>query len=414
MRRAAVALLVIAIAMPAAAEKWYEAYNKGVNAVRAKNYAAGADLLESAIAQAPMENNAARVDNNIFTYVPHFWLGIAKFNLGEIDNAVREWHTSEEQGAIQNTIYYSQLREWFAQAKEAKQRNAENAAASSKKDANAAVGRAVSAQMDAVSAGGDRSDSYRAAQRKLQEAVETFNKAGVDIHAYKHANDLALQARDLFASAADAARKQRAARPVPQPQQPKPQPAVVVPKPQPQPPTPKVEEKPAPVVSETLVAARIAVQEYRRRLVDLHLQTLDAERLDGELAGNPDAKVIARVTAQVAERQRELDKRAEQTAAKTAVADVRPELVSAYRAFAAGDFTTSESMLTRILDAHANAEAYLLRGCARYTRAMLSRRPDALLASAKNDFRAALKLNGALRLDASFSPKLVKFFDSCR
>jgi hypothetical protein len=46
---------------------------------------------------------------------------------------------------------------------------------------------------------------------------------------------------------------------------------------------------------------------------------------------------------------------------------------------------------------------------------MLSRKPDALLASAAADFRAALKLERRLRLDKSaFSPKLVAYFEALR
>ena len=75
---------------------------------------------------------AARARNEIITYTPHFWLGIAKFNLGDLDGALREWKTSEEQGVVQNTPYYAQLREWVARSNTEKQRLSENAAADSK------------------------------------------------------------------------------------------------------------------------------------------------------------------------------------------------------------------------------------------------------------------------------------------
>ena len=105
---------------------------------------------------------------------------------------------------------------------------------------------------------------------------------------------------------------------------------------------------------------------------------------------------------------------------RSAAADglrTRPTLAleSAYRAFAAGDVRKSDELLSDILAANASAEAYLLRGCARYTQAMLSRKPEALLSAAAEDFRAALRLNRALRLDRSaFSPKLVAYFDQVR
>lgn len=418
MKRALTLLLLVALPALAAPEKWYEAYDRGVSAVRSKNYEAAAEALGRAVAEMPAESGAVRARNEIITYTPHFWLGIAKFNLGDLDGALREWKTSEEQGVVQNTPYYAQLRDWVARANAEKVRRSEIAASPSKREANAAVGRAVSAQMDAVAAGADRSDGYRAAQRKLREALDTNAKAGTDIRAYKRAADLAAQARELFVIAADEAKKQKAARPpavarqMPPPQpQPKPievtvpfepQPAKVVQQPAPVPlpaPPPVPAPQPAPVVeSEALVSARIAVQDYRRHLIEAHLPVSEAQKLDRELAGKPDEKMIARVAQQVAVKEKELEARA--------------HLEAAYRAFAAGNFTAAEQSLSRILDSAPIAEAYLLRGCARYTRAVLTR---GSLDAASADFRAALKLNRALRLDgAAFSPKLVAYFDEVR
>ena len=383
---------MIALVIFAAVMKWYESYDVGVNAVRAKNYQAGAEALSRAIAEMPLETGAARAGNQIITYTPHFWLGIAKFNLGDVDGALREWRVSEEQGVVQNTPYYAQLREWVARANAEKQRRAENAAAEFKRDANVAAGKALSAQMDAVAAGADRGDAYRAAQRKLQEALEINARAGTDIRAYKRAAELANQAREAFAGAAEEAKRQKAARPPavaakpqPQPQsqprtveiavpfEPPPQPAHVVkvpslvPAPPPQP----------PVESEASVTARIAAQNERRRAIEAKAKPPGA-------APAPAPKPV----------------------------DVTVPLESAYRAFAAGDLAKSDALLSQVLASNASAEAYLLRGCARYTRAMLSR---GKLDAAAADFRAALKLNRALRLDrAAFSPKLVAYFDSLR
>jgi hypothetical protein len=366
----------------AAALKWFESYSFGVNAVRAKNYDVAAEALAKSIAEMPAENGSLRAGNQIITYVPHFWLGIAKFNQGDVEAALREWRISEEQGVVQNTQYYAQLRDWVARANVEKQRRAENAASGSKREANAAVAKALSAQMEAVAAGADRSDAYRAAHRKLQEAHDTNAKGGTDIRTFKRAADLAGQAREMFSAAAEEAKKQKAARaaaPPPQRPQPKvievtvpvaearieptppPAPAPVVPVPQPAAP------EPAPVVeSEASVAARIAAQTEKRKQVEVKT--------------------------------------------KVAVVDVRPQLEAAYRAFAAGQLAASEQQLTRLIAISASAEAYLLRGCARYTQAILTR---GSLDGAAADFRAALKMNNALRLDRSaFSPKLVAYFDS--
>jgi hypothetical protein len=444
MKRAVLALL-LAAALPASAatEKWVEAYNRGVSQVRASSFQAGAQSLQHAIEEIPQENAAARVRDQIFTYTPHFWLGIARLNLGDPDGALREWKTSEEQGAIQNTPYYAQLRDLIGRANSEKQRRAEGAANPSKQEANGAIGRALSAQMDAVTAGGDRSETYHAAQRKLAEAKDSSSKAGVDVRAYKRATDLAEEARGLFATAADDAKKQRASRPVktnPLPQR-KPAPGeVVIPfddlpqpkqtiQPQPQPPAPvtqtvpppqpKVEvKKPEPqpeAESEALVAARVAVQQYRRRLVTLNLSTSEAQRLERELKPTSNAKAIQRIVDEVAAKEHELDARKPAEAVAAAPDPMRGQLESAYRAFAAGDLTSSDRALTQLLASKESAEAYLLRGCARYTEAMLSRNRDPLLASATSDIQTALRLNPSLHLDrAAWSPKLVAFFEQVR
>ncbi len=240
MKRALIALVFMA--MPAmAAEKWWDFYNRGVNAVRTKNYDVAVTALQRSLAEMPGESGSARARNESIVYVPHFWLGIAKFNLGDIDGALREWKTSEEQGAVQSTQYYSQLRDWVSRAQQQKQRTLDSSAADSKRDANGAVGRAVSAQMDAVAAGANRSDRYRAAQRKLQEAVEAVNSAGTDARSYRRASEIAQQAHDLFATAAEEAKQQKAARPA------KP---IVIP-----PPAPPPQPQPLPVQQPAVVAS---------------------------------------------------------------------------------------------------------------------------------------------------------------
>jgi hypothetical protein len=442
----------------AATEKWLENYNRGISQVRAGNFQAGAQSLQHAIDEKPEENAAVRVRDEISTYTPHFWLGIARLNLGDPDAALHEWKTCEEQGAIKNTPYYAQLRDLIGRANSEKQRRAEGAATPSKQEANGAIGRALSAQMDAVTAGGDRSDTYHAAQRKLGEAKDTNAKAGVEVRAYKHAAELADEARTLFASAADDARKQRASRPkqaptpkkpaggevvvpfvddAPQPKQavqPQPKPPAPVPNPPPatQPvvtPQPKVESKkvevpepqPKPEAeSEALVAARVAVQQYRRRLTEMNLPVSEAQRFERELKPEASAKTIRRIVDQVAAKERDLDAR------KAAEAEAKPpvkrapdatndQLQSAYRAFAAGDLASSDRVLTQLLAGKQSAEGYLLRGCARYTQAMLSRDGGPLLAKATADMQSALRLNHALRLDrAAWSPKLVEFFQQIK
>jgi hypothetical protein len=447
MRRVAAVAIAIVVALPvAAAEKWWEAYDRGVKAVNAKQYQAGSDELQAAIAEVPNENTAIRARNQIITYVPHFFLGIARFNLGDVDGAMREWKTSEDQAAIQNTDYYAALKEWVARGKTEKQRLAQNGAAESKKAADAALSRALSGQMEAVSAGGDQGDAYRTAQRRLQEALDQFNKAGTDVRAYNRAAELATQSRELFATAAEDAKRVKASRPVAQPAVKAAAPAVVPPPvpvpvsiPQPAVIEPvKVEEKPAvvapqpPAESEARIAARVALQKFRQRLMmisadpqyagakaDLAKEAKLAEAMEARLATVVDDAALKQMSSEIAARERDVAAILDRAAAKAALINeaesTRTQLESAYRAFASGNFAVSEDLLTKILTRTPSSEAYLLRGCTRYTRAMLSAKPADLLVGARLDFREALKINAALTLtDRSFSPKLVKFFEDVR
>ncbi len=382
MRRALLLVLFVAFPLSAAPEKWVEAYNRGVKAVNTKNYTDAAANLQKAIADMPNENASARSRKEIFVYVPHFWLGIAKFNLGDVDGALREWKTSEDQGAIEKTDYYSKLRDWVARAHAEKVRGAQNAAAGSKNAADAALSRALTGQMQALSSGGDRTDTYRAANRKLQEALSLFNAAGTDIKTYERAASIATDARDLFARAAEEGKKMKAARPVVVQKQPAPA---------------SGGQAPPPVQTTTTAGAAVAPQEP---VLPVQTTTTIAQTVL-----EPRQEPVLVATATTAPSPVQSQKRP----------PTRAQLESAYRAFATGDLASSERALTSILDGSESGEAYLLRGCARYTRAMLSRAPDSLIAAAKSDFKAALKINRALRLDKNaFSPKLIAFFEEVR
>jgi tetratricopeptide (TPR) repeat protein len=444
LRLAWLLVLLLPALQSLADDRWVDEYNLGVAAVRAKNWEAGAEALQHAIAQNPSEGNAVRVRREIIVYVPHFWLGIAKLNLGDADGALREWRISEEQGVVQNTIYYPQMREWVARAQSQKQRNSENAASESRKAASAALDRALSMQMDAMSKGGDRTDSYRAAKQKLQEGADTFKKAGTDVRVYQHVTEVASQAGELFAAAAEEGKRQRARPPkvaekpkparqepivdsvavvIERPKSAMPTPAPLVPAPiTPAPGLTKIESPP--VESAALANARIAVQHYRRRLIDAKRPTTEAARLDKEL-DKASAATIQQVLDEVARRERELTPKPVELIATPPVAIPAPPpatvnpprlpLESAYRTFAHGNLDATEQLLTSMLASKESADALMLRGCVRYTKAMLSHTPDAQLAAATADFRSALKLDSAIRLDRNaFSPKLVAFFDQVK
>jgi len=465
-RAAAAATILFFLALPLAAapEKWVADYTQGLQAVNAGNHASAVKSLERAIALKPGEATNVKVSYGVGrseiipVYLPHFFLGIAKLNVGDPDGALRELKISEEQGVIQSTEFYAKLKLWRSQAEAKKLREAEGAASESRGAADAAVSAAMRAQLQAISARGDSLDSFRAGKQKLDEARRIKESAGTDIAAYKRAADVAAEARRLFTAAKEEASRP-APVPVPQPPPPQPQPQPLPPPPTPVPipvtpapapapvpvpvlapptpvplpptPTPQVDVQP---ISEALANARLALQSYRRRLTtavnerrgDADLQRSlrgaveEAKRLDGELKPTANAALIQRVSGTVALRERELTDLLKlplqlppPTPPTPVAGNDRTKLESAYRAFAGGDFAASEQMLNELISANPTPEAYVLRGCTRYTRAMLSR--NANLSAASDDFRAALRLNASLRLDkAAFSPKLIDYFESVR
>lgn len=99
------------------------------------------------------------------------------------------------------------------------------------------------------------------------------------------------------------------------------------------------------------------------------------------------------------------------TVARRVAADIEV----AYRAFAAGELDSAERMFSELIEQQPSPAAYLLRGCTRYTRAMLSRDPGSLSEGARSDVRRAYALNPSLSLDPRlFSPRLIAFLDEVR
>jgi len=429
MKRAIVVIALLAAVSAQArtnVEHWFDAYKRGINAITTKNYQAGIEAMQKALGEMPNENVAARMRDETIVYVPHYWIGFAKLNLGDVDGALRELRTSEEQGAIQNSDYYARLREAMARANAEKGRAAQSGVADVKKTADAAVSRAMSTQMDALGAGADRSDAYRIGQRKLDEAREQLKSSGTDANAYRRATETANQARDLFASAAEEAKRLKASRaaipviakqppPKPVPQAPVAPVDVaniqVVQKKTTQPPVtqtvapPQPQTPPPPVESEALVSARISLQQFRAHNKSRSLGN-QASKLDAQLREHPDEATIKIVNDF-------LVANAKSSTSEPPPPAQKADLLPAYRAFARGEIDKSVSLLTSMIEERPSAEAFLLRGCARYTAAMLTVKPD--LASATNDFKLALKLNRALRLDRqAFSPKIVSYFEQVK
>jgi hypothetical protein len=235
-------------------------------------------------------------------------------------------------------------------------------------------------QLQAAAAGGDRGEAHRSAEKKLQEALELFRKSA-DVESYHRAADLAGQARALFAEAKPAPPAVLAAPP----------PRVV--------PAPPATNEPK-VESAALANARIAVQQYRRHLIEAAKPTTDAQRLEALLVATATPQTLLRVAEEAARNDRAL-------AVEMKNAPVRAQLEAAFRAYAGGNLEGAEQLLASA----STAEALLLRGCVRATRGLLARQPEAMLAAATDDFRAAKRLDPKAQLDPHFfSPKLVELF----
>lgn len=457
--RTIVALVLLAVTEHlAAAEEWFEAYERGVAAVKAGQYKEAVPALQRSLARRHTESAAVRVEDRTLVYLPHFWLGVARHHLGDLDEAVREWKISEEQGAIQQTASYADLRERLASVQGKKPAPAAApATGETRQTASAAVRAAASAQVAALAAGGDKVDPYPAGSRKLQEALDAVADGGSDPRHYRRAVQLAGEARGLFAKAEAEAKKRKASSPAPQKK-----PAVAeefsVPfgddapnSAAPAAPAAAPQEA-APVISAEQAEVTVELQRYRGRLTAardakgadtafrdyLKRQTAATDRWQKQLRARTGEATIREISRQIEEKERELEGRIAKLAAPAPVrasvvpsappatdtAPVAPapvashrglEIESAYRSLGRGDVDLAEQQLTAMIERSPSADAYLLRGCVRYTKGMLSASPQALLDGASADFEAALALDAAARLDpAAFSPKLIAFFERVR
>jgi len=201
-------LLLVGVAPARAAEKWWDFYKRGLAAVQKEDWNTVSSQMQKSISLSNHEELAAKARNEVLVYVPHFWLGIARLKLGDVEGALTELQTSQTQGVIQRTQYYSDLRVWLSRAQSQKSKQTSDVSAGSRNAAKSALDRALEGQMDAMSAGADRSENFRAAQAKFQEAWSVFDKAGKDSGSYQKAAEIARQSTDMFLAAAqDSARR---------------------------------------------------------------------------------------------------------------------------------------------------------------------------------------------------------------
>ena len=371
MKRLICALLFVLTAPALVAADWWTPYDQGVIAIEKQDWQRAVRQLEAAIAIDSAENNRATHRNRTVEYLPHYWLGVAKYHAGDLDGAIASWKTSQSQGKIQKTAQYSELRRWLSQAEAEKQQAKGAASEDARALADEALNKALSSQMQAVGAGADRDADFRTGQQRLQDAWKVFGAAGNNTTEYERAASMALEAGELFDKAVMRVKGGVA----------------------PQRPTLTTKAPGEGTASESIAPPPASPVEE------------EAAGETAEVSATPSESevLVSTVPREVVERE---------------IASARTDgdlLRRAWNYYAVGDTSASESLLTALIETgNASAEAHLLRGCVRYTRAMMLR-DDELVADARADFVAALQRKPYLRLDdAHFSPRLIAFVDQVR
>ena len=94
-------LLAVLFASPARAELWYESYAKGEEALKGQDWQAAASHFTQAIRQKPEPGVGVKTYGmNFINYHPYLKLGIAYFNMGRVEQALKAFESEESLGAI--------------------------------------------------------------------------------------------------------------------------------------------------------------------------------------------------------------------------------------------------------------------------------------------------------------------------
>jgi hypothetical protein len=105
---AALALLAL---LPARARADYkDNYRKGVELAEKGNWAEVARHMQAALSEQPREGEQVKLYGMRFEpYLPQYYLGLALFNTGDCEGALRAWDASAGQGAVQKTAQFKTL-----------------------------------------------------------------------------------------------------------------------------------------------------------------------------------------------------------------------------------------------------------------------------------------------------------------
>jgi len=93
--------LVLALRAADARADYKDSYKQGVEAAEKGRWAEVQKYMQEAIAGKATEGETIRFYGQRFEpYLPHYYLGLALFNNGDCEGAVRSWNASESQGAV--------------------------------------------------------------------------------------------------------------------------------------------------------------------------------------------------------------------------------------------------------------------------------------------------------------------------
>ncbi len=101
-------VLLFCIPVPISAD-FLDHYKEGVKAAEAGDWSAVRSQMTAAVAEQPQSNARLRKRLYFKRYIPHYFLGRARFELGDCKGALAAWKTSEEQGILQRFPEHSEL-----------------------------------------------------------------------------------------------------------------------------------------------------------------------------------------------------------------------------------------------------------------------------------------------------------------
>jgi hypothetical protein len=90
-------------------EAFLEHYKSGLDAIESEEWSQAAKLMQKAIGQRRAEARRLPKYLHFKPYMPHFYLGVARFERGDCSGALRAWKTSEKQGVVNRRPQYSQI-----------------------------------------------------------------------------------------------------------------------------------------------------------------------------------------------------------------------------------------------------------------------------------------------------------------